>query len=115
MRPALISLLTILLLSGEDSASVAMAKVRIYGGPVQSAGSGIYYAPFGSVFPAYVYDSSGKRQKASENSNRPPLDLNPGFIPGTTFAPPGYVPRSFPRSLYMPYDYIGYYSRSPEE
>lgn len=115
MRTAFISLLTIVLLSGEHSVSVARAKVRIYGGPVQSAGSGIYYAPFGSVFPAYTYDSSGKRQNSSENSNRPPLDLNPGFIPGTTFTPPGYLPRSFPRSLYMPYDYIGYYSRSSED
>lgn len=117
MRPAAIGSVSlffpaVLTLFSVGTASVAMAKVRIYGGPVPSAGSGKYYAPHGGVFPAYIDHSTGYRGISSEQNNQPSLDLNPKFVPGTSFTPPAYLPQSFPRPLYLPYDYIGHYSQS---
>lgn len=92
--------------------SSALAKIRIYGGPVSSAGSGRYYPP-GGLF------AGGQDALQWVNGNYPGypgtyrrpatrLDLNPLFVPGTVFGPPGYVPRYYPRSAYFAYDYIGY-------
>ncbi|WP_437228357.1 hypothetical protein SH661x_000865 [Planctomicrobium sp. SH661] len=92
------------------------AKVRIYGGPVPSVFSGRYYPPGGWIGgPAesviWVKGNPDAAPGKARRSERQ-IDLNPRFVPGTAFVPPGYVPSYFPRTIYFADDYIGYYSGS---
>jgi len=81
----------------------AQAKVRIYGGPVPSAGSGVYYPPGDQVYGSQSERHETRKFPTSRSPNDlPRIDLNPRFVPGTDFLPPGYVPYFYPRQLYFP-------------
>lgn len=101
--------------------SRADAGIRIYGGPVQSAGSGRYYPPGDNVLGSRshmerLHDHSPemprKGKSATGAADRSRIDLNVAFTPGSPFTPPGYVPAFFPRSSYFAYDYFGYHFAS---
>ncbi|WP_437187954.1 hypothetical protein SH668x_001369 [Planctomicrobium sp. SH668] len=87
-------------------ASSAEARIRIFGGPVESAGSGIYYPPGGSASLSTQPHRNTPKVNPAESEipliDGERIDLNPGFVPGETFRTPTYVPPFFPRTIYFP-------------